>query len=70
MQAGYILVFDWFIKKIVGYSLSFTSKTSDWLNALNSVLNNQFPLGIKDGLGRCLYLVSDNGSQPTSIKFM
>jgi len=64
------VVLDWFTKKIVGYSLSFTSKTGDWLDALNSALNNQFPLGIKDSLGSCLYLVSDNGSQPTSIKFM
>jgi len=27
------LVLDWFTKKIVGYSLSFTSKTGDWLDA-------------------------------------
>lgn len=64
------IVLDWFTKKIVGYSLSFTSKTCDWLNALDFVLNNQFPLGIKDVLDTPLYLVSDNGSQPTSIKFI
>lgn len=64
------IVLDWFTKKIIGYSLSFTSKTIDWLNALNSALNNQFPQGIKDTLENPLYLISDNGSQPTSIRFM
>ncbi|MCD6134071.1 MAG: DDE-type integrase/transposase/recombinase [Candidatus Omnitrophica bacterium] len=65
------VVLDWYTKKITGYSLSFTSKTGDWLDALNSGLNNQFPFGIRDTLkGECLYLVSDNGSQPTSLKFM
>ena len=34
------VVLDWFTKKIAGFSLSFTSKTGDWLNALN----NRFPL--------------------------
>ena len=63
-------VLDWFTKKIVGHSLSFTSKAGDWLNALNSALNSQFPQGIKDTLKNPLYLVSDNGSQPTSLKFM
>jgi transposase InsO family protein len=63
-------VLDWFTKKIVGYSLSFTSKAGDWLNGLNSALNNQFPYGIKDTLKSPLYLVSDNGSQPTSLRFM
>ena len=65
------VVLDWYTKKITGYSLSFTSKTGDWLDALNSGLNNQFPFGIRDTLkGEYLYLVSDNGSQPTSLKFM
>jgi len=64
------IVLDWFTKKIVGYNLSFTSRTIDWLNALNTGLNNQFPYGIRDTLNGTLYLVSDNGSQPTSIKFM
>lgn len=65
------VVLDWFTKKVVGYTLSFTSKTSDWLDALDRALNYQFPLGIKDTLGeKSLHLVSDNGSQPTSIAFM
>ena len=65
------VILDWFTKKIVGYSLSHTSKTIDWLNALNSAINNQFPLGIKDTLkNNALFLVSDNGSQPTSLRFI
>jgi transposase InsO family protein len=63
-------VLDWFTKKIVGYSLSFTSKAGDWLNALNAGLNNQFPQGIRDTLKNPLYLVSDNGSCPISLRFM
>lgn len=65
------VVLDWYTKKVVVYTLSLTSKTSDWLDALNRGLNYQFPLGIRDTLGKkTLYLVSDNGSQPTSISFM
>ena len=65
------VVLDWYTKKVVGYTLSLRSKTSDWLDALNKALNYQFPLGIRDTLGdKPLHLVSDNGSQPTSIRFM
>ena len=82
------VVLDWFTKKITGCSLSFTSKSGDWLDAFpknptlleNSAFspkenlplaeNSQFPLGIRDSLKGNLYLVSDNGSQPTSLKFM
>lgn len=64
-----IIVLDWFTKKIIGYSLSSQSKTKDWLDALNDACNEQFPEGIT--LKRQeLYLVSDNGSQPTSRSFI
>ena len=66
-----IIVLDWFSKKIIGYSLKTHSRTDDWLDALNNAMNNQFPQGIlsreKD---KQLSLISDNGSQPTSRKFM
>ncbi|MCD6094048.1 MAG: IS3 family transposase [Candidatus Omnitrophica bacterium] len=66
-----IIVLDWFSKKIIGYSLKTHSRTDDWLEALNNAINNQFPQGIlsreKD---KQLFLISDNGSQPTSRKFM
>jgi len=64
-----VIVLDWYTKKIVGYSISIHSKTGDWLDAANMACNNQFPDSIlrKD---QELFLVSDNGSQPTSMAFM
>ena len=64
-----VIVLDWFSKKIVGYSLKTRSKTEDWLEALNNAANNQFPQGILSK-SKELFLISDNGSQPTSQKFM
>ena len=64
-----VIVLDWFTKKIVGYSVSSRSRTEDWLDALNSACNNQFPSGISTKRYD-LYLISDNGSQPTSRKYM
>jgi len=64
-----VIVLDWFTKKIIGYSLKMCSKAQDWLEALNNAVNNQFPQGILSE-SQELFLVSDNGSQPTSTKFM
>ncbi len=64
-----VIVLDWFTKKITGYSVSARSKTNDWLDAVSMACNQQFPQGVtfkKDEL----FLVSDNGSQPTSETFM
>ena len=63
------IIKDWHTKKLIGYSVSDHSKTDDWLLALNTACNNQFPRGILSKEHE-LYLVSDNGSQPTSHKFM
>ena len=63
------IVKDWYSKKLIGYSLSELSRTDDWLNALNRACNSQFPQGILSKEHQ-LHLVSDNGSQPTSHKFM
>ena len=63
-----VLVKDWGSKKIVGWSLSATSKTKDWLDALEMALNSQFSEGIRQH--GAVKLVSDNGCQPTSINFM
>ncbi|MCP3966859.1 MAG: transposase [Lentisphaerae bacterium] len=49
--------------------MSSRSKTSDWLNALNEAINLQFSQGIKDIQCKPT-LVSDHGSQPTSLKFI
>jgi putative transposase len=61
------LVLDWYSKKIVGYQAGLQSKTAHWLLALDQGVNQQFPDGVA---GQGLHLMSDNGSQPTSISFM
>ena len=63
------IVKDWYTKKLIGYSVSSHSKSDDWLNALHNACNNQFPEGILSKQ-HTLFLISDNGSQPTSRKFM
>lgn len=63
------IVLDWHTKEIIGYSLSIQSKTDDWLDALEMAIHNRFPNGIRDTLDHELYLISDNGCQPTSGRF-
>ncbi|MDD5016231.1 MAG: IS3 family transposase [Atribacterota bacterium] len=60
----------WYTKEIIGYSLSLQSKNKDWQEALYQAVQKRFPAGIKDSLGSTLYLVSDNGCQPTSLSYM
>ena len=43
------------------------AKTSEWKEALDGALCEKFPWGVRD---QGLKLVSDNGSQPTSVAFM
>lgn len=64
-----IIVLDWFTKKIIGFCISSRCKSTDWLGALEMACNQQFPEGILFKQ-KALYLVSDNGSQPTSESFM
>ncbi|MEM4235374.1 MAG: DDE-type integrase/transposase/recombinase [Candidatus Methanomethylicaceae archaeon] len=61
------IVLDWYTKEVVGWELSLRCKTEDWKKALDKGLNREFPEGVK---GRGLKLVSDNGSQVTSLSFM
>jgi putative transposase len=61
------VVLDWYTKKIVGYYAGMQCRSKHWLEALDSAINQQFPDGICEH-GLCL--MSDNGSQPTSIGFM
>jgi len=71
-QVGWLylaVVLDWHTKKIVGYALANHSRTDHWLDALNCACNGQFPQGILSKEQE-LHLISDNGSQPTSHKFM
>jgi putative transposase len=62
-----VIVLDWYSKKIVGKQVGLVSKTEDWLIALEEGLCKQYPEG---ALGKELKLVSDNGCQPTSTRFM
>ena len=62
------VVLDWGSKKIVGWQLSPRSKTDYWLEALSNGINTQFPHGIRNE--KPVKLVSDNGCQPTSIRYM
>jgi len=59
------VVIDWGLKKIIGCNLNNTSKKSDWITALNEVINQQFPEGILESNSK-----PDHGSQPTSNGFM
>jgi transposase InsO family protein len=62
------IVLDWYTKQIVGYNLSLHSKIRDWLDALEKAVSQQFPKGAREK--QQLFLVSDNGSQPTPVGFM
>jgi len=62
-----VIVLDWYTKKIVGHYADSISRAPEWLEALDDAVNAQFPDGVRQ---RNLYLMSDNGSQPTSLRFM
>ena len=65
---GYlIVVLDWYTKERVGWNLSLRAKTPEWKEALDAALCGKFPWGARD---QGLNLVSDNGSQATSVAFM
>jgi transposase InsO family protein len=64
------VVLDWYTKEIIGYNLGLQSKTVDWLKALNQAVNNRFSKGIQETEKEQLFLISDNGCQPTSQRFM
>lgn len=62
-----VIVLDWYSKKVVGHYSGTQATTGHWLEALERGLNRQFPRGVR---GHDLHLMSDNGSQPTSLRFM
>ncbi len=62
-----VIVLDWHTKKIVGHYSGKQARTAEWLIALEKGLNGEFPGGVR---GQGLKLMSDNGSQPTSLSFM
>jgi len=63
------LVLDWCTKEIIGTSISHTSNTNDWLDALNNAVSQRFPNGIHL-VSKKPSLITDNGCQPTSTTFM
>jgi transposase InsO family protein len=65
-----VIVLDWYTKDIIGYHLSLQSKSKDWQVALEEAIQKHFPKVTKDSLVKPLYLVSDNGCQPTSLSHM
>jgi len=62
-----VSIVDWYSRKVVGYSLALHCRTSLWVEALEMAVMNEFPDGSRN---HHLFLMSDNGSQPTSQKFM
>lgn len=62
-----VVVLDWYTKKIVGYYAGMECKSRHWLEALDMAINKQFSDGVRE---KQLHLMSDNGSQPTSVGFM
>jgi len=65
-----VVVNNWFTKKILGAFVAGRSRASNWLEAVNLAVNRQFPQGIREAESFELNLMSDNGSQPTSVTFM
>lgn len=65
-----VVVNDWFTKKILGTFVGERSRAADWLEALNRAVCRQFAAGIRQAENPELNLMSDNGSQPTSLKFI
>lgn len=62
-----VLVKDWFTKQIVGHHCGTTATSREWLLALERGLQRQCPDGSRT---EQIHLMSDNGSQPTSLTFM
>jgi len=62
-----VVVLDWYTKKLVGYYAGMQCRSKHWLEALDAAVNSQFPDGVRE---QQLFLMSDNGSQPTSLSFM
>jgi putative transposase len=62
-----VIVLDWYTKKIVGHYSGRQARTAEWLEALEKGLNSEFPEEVR---GQGLKLMSDNGSQPTSLSFL
>ena len=65
-----VVVNDWFTKKILGATVFSRSRAGEWLEAIHQAVCRQFPEGLREAGNLELNLMSDNGSQPTSVSFM
>jgi putative transposase len=65
-----VIIIDWHTKEIIGHCLSMQSKTDQWLEALHEAVDKRFPHGIRDTMEEQLHLVSDNGCQPSSQRYI
>ncbi|QTA38498.1 IS3 family transposase [Thermosipho ferrireducens] len=65
--AYYIAVIDWYTRELLGSEISLRCRTTKRLKALDKAINKGYPEGVR---GKGIILVSDNGSQPTSTKFL
>ena len=65
------IVIDWGDKKLLAAHLSRTSRSQDWITALEQAVASEFPMGIRDlPAGYDVpELVSDHGSQPAPTAF-
>ncbi len=62
-----VIILDWYTKKIIAHYSGTRATSREWIEALEKGLNREFPGGVR---GHGLKLMSDNGSQPTSLSFM
>ena len=62
-----VAVLDWYTKKFAGWYAGVHCQSCHWLEALDDAVNHEFSEGVRDSE---LSLMSDNGSQPTSVAFM
>lgn len=63
----FVSVIDWYSRKVVGHSIGRNCPSSLWISALDNAVIEEF---IDGSRGKKLSLMSDNGSQPTSKKFL
>ncbi len=61
------IVVDWFTREPIGWHIGLQSKSQHWLEALNMAIQSKCPNGARE---MNINLMSDNGSQPTSKRFM
>jgi putative transposase len=61
-----VAVIDWYSRKVVGYAIGRDCRSDLWISALEMAVLSEFPNGSREAN---LFLMSDNGSQPTSKKF-